>query len=126
MLIKNILLVAFGGGLGSVCRFLCQKFIYEAHPQAFPLGTFLVNISGCLLIGIFSGLAEKGNLLTPDWRLLLTTGLCGGFTTFSSFAFENIALMKGGYFGYFVLYTAGSVVLGLLATWLGLTLIKAI
>ena len=126
MLFKNILLVALGGGLGSVARFLCQKYIYEWHPHPFPLGTFLVNISGCFLIGIFFGLAEKSNLLTPAWRVLLMTGFCGGFTTFSSFALENVGLLKNGDFMYFILYTAGSLVLGILATFLGIALFRLI
>ncbi len=124
MLLKNILLVGLGGGIGSIARFLCQKYIYEWYPHPFPLGTFLVNIAGCFLIGLFSGFAEKGALINTEWRLLLTTGLCGGFTTFSSFALENINLLRTGHLFYFVLYTAASVVLGILATWLGLVIIK--
>ncbi len=75
---KNLLLVGFGGGIGSIARFLCQKYIYALYPHTFPTGTFLVNILGCFLIGLFYGLAEKGNLMTPEWRILLTTGFCGG------------------------------------------------
>src|SRR5215831_5173746 len=119
MLFKNILLVAFGGGLGSVSRFLCQKYVYELYAHPFPWGTFIVNISGCFLIGLFYGLAERGNLLTPEWRLLLTTGFCGGFTTFSSFAYENITLLRSGDFAYFLLYSLGSLVVGIVATYLG-------
>lgn len=122
----NILLVGMGGGLGSIARFLCQKYMYEWYPHPFPFGTFLVNIAGCFLIGIFYGLAEKGSLLTPEWRLLLTTGFCGGFTTFSTFAWENITLLKSGDFAYLALYTAGSIVLGFIATWLGIVLLKLI
>jgi CrcB protein len=124
MLWKNILLVALGGSLGSVARFLCQKYIYAWHPHPFPFGTFIVNIVGCFLIGIFYAWAEKGQLLTPEWRILLTTGFCGGFTTFSSFAFENISLLKNGEISYFLLYCAGSVVIGIAACWAGIILIK--
>ncbi len=126
MLWKSILLVAIGGAVGSVCRFLCQKYSSEVYPHAFPLGTFIVNISGCLLIGLLFGAMEKGSLLNPEWRLLLVTGFCGGFTTFSSFAAENIQLLKSGQVLLFALYTAGSVVLGILATWCGIALVKAI
>jgi CrcB protein len=121
---KALLLIAVGGGIGSVARFLCQKYIYAANPSAFPWGTFAVNVAGCFLIGVFYALAEKGNILTPEWRLLLTTGFCGGFTTFSTFAYENIALMRAGDYLYCTLYAAGSVVLGIAGVWLGALLVK--
>jgi len=121
---KNILLVGFGGGLGSISRFLCQKYLYIISPHAFPIGTFAVNILGCFLIGIFFGLSEKGNLFSPEWRLLLTTGFCGGYTTFSSFAYENITLLKNGDFLYAGMYIVGSVVLGITATFFGILLLK--
>ena len=126
MMLKNILLVGFGGGVGSIARYLCQKYLYAWHPHPFPIGTFVVNILGCFLIGLFYGLAEKGNILSPEWRLLLMTGLCGGYTTFSSFALENITLMKNGDLLYSGLYIAGSVVLGILATYIGFVLLKLI
>ena len=125
-MIKSLLIIALGGGIGSVSRFLCQKFIYEAYPHPFPFGTLVVNTVGCLLIGIFYALAERGELLTPEWRLFLTTGFCGGFTTFSTFAFENVNLIRTGDFMYTGLYTAGSVVLGVLFTYLGILLVKLI
>lgn len=121
---KNILLVGLGGGIGSIVRFLCQKVVSESYPHAFPFGTFLVNITGCLVIGLLFGIMEKGSLLNPEWRLLLITGFCGGFTTFSSFAAENVQLLKDGHIAYFAFYTAGSVVLGILATWLGIAILK--
>ncbi|HTQ63391.1 MAG TPA: fluoride efflux transporter CrcB [Puia sp.] len=126
MMLKNILVVGFAGGLGSIARFICQKYIYAWNPHPFPIGTFTVNIFGCFLIGLFYGLAEKGNILTPEWRLMLTTGFCGGFTTFSSFAYENINLLKSGDFLYFGLYTVGSVVLGIAAAYCGIILLKLI
>ncbi|THU40412.1 fluoride efflux transporter CrcB [Niastella caeni] len=125
MLWKNILLIGLGGGVGSIARFLCQKYIYEWYPHPFPFGTMIVNVAGCFLIGLFCALADKGNLLTPEWRLLLTTGFCGGFTTFSTFAYENLNLLKSGQVMYFILYTAASVILGLLATWFGYQLVSS-
>ncbi len=126
MSFRILLLVGIGGGLGSVARYACYRFITDSHQYAFPWGTFLVNVLGCLLIGIFHALAEKGNLMTPETRLFLTAGFCGGFTTFSSFAYENISLLKAGDFINFSLYTACSVLVGLLATYVGIIIIKLI
>jgi CrcB protein len=120
---KQVLLVGLGGGIGSIARFLCQKYIYAWHPHPFPFGTMLVNVAGCFIIGLILGVAERGQVLSPEWRLLLATGFCGGFTTFSTFAAENIGLLKNGQFLWFLLYTAGSLILGVLATWLGMKLI---
>src|SRR5579875_3346347 len=112
---NNILLVAFGGAAGSVLRYLCQKWINDSYHHNFPLATFLVNIAGCLLIGILYALGEKGNILSSSSRLLLITGFCGGYTTFSTFAFENMTLLRTGDNFYFLLYAVGSVVLGIAA-----------
>lgn len=120
----NILIVGMGGGVGSILRYLCQKWINEAYQHNFPLATFLVNIFGCLLIGIFYALGEKGNILSPQTRLLLVTGFCGGFTTFSTFAFENMNLLRTGDSFYFLLYAIGSVGLGIAAVYLGSFIIK--
>lgn len=120
----NILIVGLGGGVGSILRYLCQKWINESYQHNFPLATFLVNIFGCLLIGIFYALGEKGNILSPQTRLLLITGLCGGFTTFSTFAFENMNLLRTGDNFYFILYALGSVVLGIVAVYIGSFIIK--
>jgi fluoride exporter len=121
---KLLFIIAAGSGIGGVLRYGMQTYIYRIYPSAFPLGTFLVNIIGCFLIGVFIGVAEKGNLLSVETRLFLVTGLCGGFTTFSSFSYENISLIKSGEWFYFFLYMIGSIVLGILATYLGLLLIK--
>jgi len=126
MMLKNVILVGLGGGMGSIARFLTQKYLYQWYPHPFPFGTFLVNLSGCFLIGLFYGLTEKGNLLTPEWRIFLTTGFCGGFTTFSTFAYENINMLKSGDFLYFGLYTAGSLILGIAATFVGIAVLKVI
>jgi fluoride exporter len=126
MIERHMILVGVGGGLGSIVRFLSQKYISAWYPHPFPLATFVVNLFGCFLIGVFYALAEKGNLLTPEWRLFLTTGICGGFTTFSSFAYENVSLLRSGDFIYVALYVACSVVLGIAATFGGIALIKII
>lgn len=123
---KAILLIAVGSGIGGVLRYGMQTYIYRLYPFSFPLGTFAVNILGCFLIGLFAAIGEKGGIFTPAIRLFLTTGLCGGFTTFSTFSIDNIALLRSGEWLYFLLYAAGSVVLGILAVWLGMALIRII
>jgi CrcB protein len=128
-MIKNILLVGLGGGLGSMARYFCQRLFSIYYPHHFPWGTFAVNISGCLLIGIFWGLSFKsftGNEhpIAIGWKLFLMTGLCGGFTTFSAFTLEGIGLLKEQRLFYFFSYVIGSVAAGLLATYAGMKLIR--
>ncbi|HVS98703.1 MAG TPA: fluoride efflux transporter CrcB [Puia sp.] len=123
---KVVTIIAVGGALGTVARYGAQTYIYKLYPFIFPMGTFIVNVVGCLLIGLFYALAEKGNLLTPEWRMFLTTGFCGGFTTFSTFAYENSNLIRTSDFLYMGLYVLGSVVLGVAAVFLGVFIIKAI
>lgn len=118
-----MLLVFLGGGLGSMLRFLISK-TYNPHFTNFYLGTFLANSIGCLLIGFLLGLSAKQNLLSQNQTLLLATGFCGGFTTFSSFAFENFTFLKAGELLNFSLYTLSSIVLGVIAVALGLWISK--
>ncbi len=121
-MIKHILLIGLGGGIGSIARYLCQRWVAIYYPHPFPLGTFAVNITGCLLIGIFWGLSFRSFDSTESWKLFLMTGLCGGFTTFSAFTLEGVGLLKENRTGLFFLYTAGSVIAGLLATYAGMKL----
>ena len=93
---KNIALVAAGGALGSVARFLVARAFEHCECGSFPWATFVVNVLGCLLIGLFSALSSRGGFFSDDLRLLLTVGLCGGFTTFSTFMNENSALLRDG------------------------------
>lgn len=123
-MIRNIFLVGLGGGIGSIARYLCQKWMYNLYPHPFPAGTFIINITGCFLIGIFWGIAAKSTSFTENWALLLMTGLCGGFTTFSAFTLESINLIRENRTGLFLTYLAASVILGLFATWIGIRLIK--
>jgi CrcB protein len=122
MLFKNILLVGLGGAVGSIARYLGQKYISQLFSYSFPIGTFIVNILGCFLIGIFYGLANKYEYFTPAYRLLLMTGFCGGFTTFSAFTVEGMQLLDQQRFLIFTLYFVFSVLLGLLATFTGVWL----
>jgi CrcB protein len=118
-MLKLILIAGTGGFFGTIARFLASRYFHNLFLSAFPFGTFFVNITGCLLVGFLYGISEKSGLMNPAWRMFLTVGFCGGFTTFSTFAGENIALLKDGNFFYFALYTGLSVFLGLLATFAG-------
>jgi CrcB protein len=118
-MLKLILIIGTGSFIGGVSRFLASRYIQNTVISGFPYGTLFVNVLGCLLIGIFYGMSERGNFMSAEMRLFLTVGFCGGFTTFSTFASENLSLLKDGNFFYFALYTAISVFLGLMATYFG-------
>lgn len=121
---KQLLLVFIGGGFGSTLRYVIGKYMNSTE-TGIPWGTFTVNILGSLLIGIILGLAAKNDALSSNQTLLLATGFCGGFTTFSAFAYENHVFLKAGDFTSFALYTIGSFVVGFLAVFLGLFLVKS-
>lgn len=123
-MLKIILLIGSGSFLGGISRFLTTRFIQNNVFSSFPHGTFTVNIIGCFLIGLIYGLADRGNVLSTEWKMFLAVGFCGGFTTFSTFAHENIALLKDGNIFYFALYAGLSVFLGIMATYLGNLLTK--
>ena len=94
-MIKNILLIFIGGGLGSVCRYLISEIIYLKKFD-FPYPTFITNVLGCFLIGLALGWSIKNSELNSSLLILFTVGFCGGFTTFSSFSFESLSLLKSG------------------------------
>jgi CrcB protein len=122
---KQVIFVFLGGGLGSVCRYLISVFVLrQSFFTKYPLGTFIANILGCLLIGLIVGWVEKIGGIRHEWALLLTTGFCGGFTTFSTFALENNLLLKEGNYTLFFVYTSASLVLGLAAVFLGMEIVK--
>lgn len=120
---RYVILVGIGGLLGSIARYLAAYSITKIIPSAFPYGTFIVNIVGCLIIGAIFGFSERFDWL-PEWRLFLATGFCGGFTTFSSFAYENILLLQDKDYLTFASYSILSFVLGLAAAFVGLFLTK--
>jgi len=122
---KHAILVFIGGGFGSVLRFVIGKYLNSTE-TGIPYGTFLANILGSLLIGIILGLAAKNSTLSQNQTILLATGFCGGFTTFSTFAYENHVFLKSGDFTSFALYTIASFVIGFLAVFIGLYLVKYI
>ncbi|MBN8786071.1 MAG: fluoride efflux transporter CrcB [Terrimonas sp.] len=121
---RAIIFIWLGGGFGSVLRYLVQLGTSKLFTVTFPAGTFIVNISGCFVIGLLYGLATKYAALTMEWRLFLITGICGGYTTFSSFSYEGISLFRQENYTYFILYTVLSVVVGLLSTFYGMTVVK--
>ena len=123
-MIQQILLVGLGGSLGSIARYGCQRWVSYNYPHSFPWATFAVNITGCLLIGIFWGLSFRSFTSNENWKLFLMTGLCGGFTTFSAFTLEGIGLLREEKLFVFFSYVILSIVLGLLATYLGMRITK--
>ena len=120
---KSFILVFVGGGLGSGLRYLISNAMNQ-YSKVLPFGTFAVNMIGCLLIGLVLGYAQKENTLTSNQTLLLATGFCGGFTTFSAFANENLELIKNGEIFNFSAYTIGSVLIGILAVFIGYYIIS--
>jgi CrcB protein len=121
---KNILLVGAGGAIGSILRYLTSKWVQGYFTILFPFGTLVVNMIGCLAIGVIFGLFEKTTWMGHDWRIFLAVGVCGGFTTFSSFANENVSLLRSGLYIQFAFYAAVSVFLGILLAYLGFRLVK--
>ncbi len=122
---KSLLLVFLGGGIGSMLRYVLSKTLND-YFQHFFLGTFLVNSIGCLLIGFLMGLSLKENLISQNHTLLLVTGFCGGFTTFSTFAFEKHGLLRDGALWHFSFYTLCSLAVGVIAVTVGLWLARVL
>ena len=123
-MIKNLLIVGLGGAVGSMLRYAVQRFFQAQTAAAFPTGTLLVNIAGCFLIGILWSLVSRSLTWNDEMKLLLMTGFCGGFTTFSAFTLEGIGLLKENRTVLFVIYLSASVLGGLLATFIGIRIVK--
>jgi CrcB protein len=117
---KDVLIVAVGGGLGSIGRYLLSGWVlHRAVDWQFPLGTFIVNVLGCLFVGVLGGLVVKHDLLSAEVRLFLFTGIAGGFTTFSAFGLETFFLLRKGAVEIAAAYVVLSVLVGLLVLWAG-------
>jgi len=123
-MVKSILIVGLGGFIGSVARFLVSRYFQENVGSVFPWSTFIVNIIGSLIIGIIYGISEKGDFLSPEIRLFLTVGICGGFTTFSTLSNDAFLLLRQQEWIRFAFYTSFSFFLGLLAVYAGRIMIK--
>ncbi len=123
-MLRTILLVGSGGFIGSVMRYLVQYYMEKGLASTFPWGTLIANVAGSFIIGMVFALAEKGNLMNAEWRIFLAVGICGGFTTFSSFAYNNFTMLKEQAFGSLFLNIGGNLFLGILAVYLGIILIR--
>jgi len=115
----NLFLIAIGGGLGSVARYLFSAFLMRTSGTLFPLGTFVVNLLGCVVFGAIAGAAEQRFVLASQARAFLFIGVLGGFTTFSAYAFESVALLRGGQLFAATINIVGQVVAGLAGLWAG-------
>ena len=121
-MIKQFLFVGLGGALGSMLRYATSLITARYYANTFPLATFVTNVLGCLLIGLFIGYFSKNS--NQNLQFLLITGFCGGYTTFSTFAAENISLWQGQNYFTLIVYTVASIFIGCFAVWLGLIINK--
>ncbi len=118
---RTALFIGLGSFIGGVLRYLISQAIHNKLNNGFPYGTLTVNIAGCFLIGVLFGLADRSGL-SNEWKLFLATGVLGGFTTFSAFSYESIAMIRDGQLGSALIYIFCSILIGLLATWGGIAL----
>lgn len=124
VMIKAMLIAGAGGFVGTCLRYLTGRLCHLWVLGGFPLGTFVVNVVGCFFIGALLGLAERGNMLSPTMSMLLVTGFCGGFTTFSTFADDIFLLLQHRNWLIFTLYAGLSLILGVVMAWMGRVVVE--
>jgi CrcB protein len=120
---KLVIAIGAGSFIGGICRYLLSQFIQARFLSTFPFGTLSINIIGCFAIGLVFALSDRGNL-TQEWRLIIATGVLGGFTTFSAFSNETFGMLRDGQYWYAMFYVAASILFGILATFIGYSTIK--
>jgi CrcB protein len=124
-MIKQFIFVGLGGGMGSILRYAVSLLVSRYGDSAlFPLPTFIANVSGCILIGFLTGLSVRYGIFDHNLRLLLITGFCGGYTTFSTFSLESIRLLETQHYLLFALYTVCSLILCIASAAAGMLLSK--
>lgn len=123
-MLQNILLVGLGSMAGGILRFLLGDYIKHLLPSNFPFGTFIINMAGCFMIGLFSGWLISNSYFTANHRLFFIVGFCGSFTTFSTFSMDNLNLLTSKSYGLFTLNASLSIILGLLFTFIGYSLTR--
>jgi fluoride exporter len=116
---KEVLIVGLGGFAGSISRYILQNAIVHRFLTIYPIGTFAINIIGSFFIGVIFGLADRYAWMTQEWRLLLAIGFMGSFTTFSTFAFDNLQLLRLGNYHQLFWYISLSIIFGIALAWFG-------
>jgi len=124
--VRLVAAIGLGSAVGGIARFLLGSAIQQRAGAGFPVGTLVINVTGSLLVGFLLRYALGTSAISAEVRALLTTGLCGGYTTFSTFSYETAALLEGGDYRRASLYVVSSVVVGLLATFLGIAAARAL
>ena len=125
-MLKTIFIVGTGGFFGSVARYLTQLLVERYLHSSFPWGTFAANVAGSFIIGVVYAMSERGSLLTPEWRMFLAVGFCGGFTTFSSFAYNNLTMLSESNILHFVGNIGLSLFFGISAVFIGIVTVRAV
>ncbi|MBP9925159.1 MAG: fluoride efflux transporter CrcB [Cyclobacteriaceae bacterium] len=119
---RALIMVFIGGGLGSMVRYSLGRWVNALHSYNFPYGTLIANVAACFVLGLFVGLADHRQLFSPNARLFWTVGFCGGFSTFSTFGYEALTLLQGGFSLNSLIYVILSLLLSVLAVYAGLFL----
>lgn len=125
-MIRTLIFIGMGSCLGGIARYLLTRWVQESTSSSFPYGTLAVNLLGCLAIGMLYGLFDRHGWMGPELRAFLVVGFCGGFTTFSTFALENFAMLRDGNWVPAALYAGASLVLGIGAVWLGAVTVRSL